>query len=63
MPHANIWIRKEDQELWDKVENKSEFISLALRKQTPKIEPRVTVETKFCKHGSPIGLCKFGCKK
>lgn len=31
MPHANIWIRKQDYDKWEKIPNKSEFISQALR--------------------------------
>jgi hypothetical protein len=30
MPHANIWIREDDWELWTAIEKKSEFISEAL---------------------------------
>lgn len=26
MPHANIWIRKEDYELWDAIEKKSDWL-------------------------------------
>lgn len=31
MPHANVWIRKQDYDKWEKLPNKSEFISNALR--------------------------------
>jgi hypothetical protein len=34
MPHANIWIREDDWELWTAIEKKSEFISEALNSGT-----------------------------
>jgi hypothetical protein len=57
MPHANIWIRKDDWELWEKVENKSEFISRALNPPTPKsitepIKPRP--QNNFFTESKPI---------
>jgi hypothetical protein len=30
MPHANVWIRKEDWEKWQALDSKSEFIHFAL---------------------------------
>lgn len=30
MPHANVWIRKKDEDRWEALENKSQFISDAL---------------------------------
>jgi hypothetical protein len=30
MPHANVWIRKEDWETWSQIENKAEFLHRAL---------------------------------
>ena len=30
MPHANVWIRKEDYDAWRALENKAEFIHAAL---------------------------------
>ena len=75
MPHANIWIRKDDMEKWLAIENKSEFIANALQgvplsqgaaKESlpPKpLKAQVERSVGFCKHGSPFGLCRFNCKK
>lgn len=30
MPHANIWIRKHNEERWNAIEDKSAFVNLAL---------------------------------
>ncbi len=30
MPHANVWIRKEDWELWEPITNKAAFVHAAL---------------------------------
>ena len=38
MPHANIWIRKEDYATWELLPNKAEFLSQALRGTTIHIE-------------------------
>lgn len=43
MPHANIWIRKEDEEKWERIPNKSEFIHIVLNGPTSEMR-KVTQE-------------------
>lgn len=75
MPNKTIYLKEEDLEKWDSLENKSEFIHQALTKGTdsetnPKKQIPLTNEKKLytpgikiCQHGYAVGLCKFNCKK
>lgn len=60
MPHANIWIRKEDYELWQEIPNKSEFISNALKGVVPTIsEMREETETYKQDYNDKIAIDAF----
>lgn len=48
MPRYNIYIRDTDKDLWDSIENKSEFISKALNGTLPK---NTKEELKVCPKG------------
>lgn len=63
MPHANIWIRKEDYELWQEIPNKSEFISNALKGVVPTIsEMREETETYKEDYNDKIAIDAFNGK-
>lgn len=50
MPRFNIWVRKEDMELWSSVENKSDFISKALHTTHTKPNIHTTQPTHIIKN-------------
>ena len=77
MPRVNVYIRKEDEQIWAGIEDKPEWLHKAL--QSEKIVPgevllpRVKAADKagllnkgksfdLCKHGAVKGMCKRGCK-
>lgn len=48
MPHVNIWVRKDDWELWKNVRNKSQFIADSLNRGVSELrsEPKPEFESK-----------------
>ena len=75
MPRVNIFIRKANEEKWNNIPDKSNWVNTilensddttqyGLEKKTP-ARPMVTVMSgaiEFCKHNAVKGLCKRGCK-
>lgn len=63
MPHANVWIRKQDYELWQEIPNKSEFISNALKGVVPTIsEMREETETYKKDYNDKLAIDAFNGK-
>lgn len=75
MPNKTIYIRKEDEELWDSLENKAGKVSELLNNQpkfnktsnqnevglpTSKNKPEA-LKSRFCKEGHPIPYPKDKC--
>ena len=72
MGHANIWIRKENEDQWEALENKAEFVNNALQtnkpsklstKRTPK-RPAGVINLgeelrsgRECRHGRSYATC------
>ena len=72
MPHANIWIRKENEEAWESIQEKSEWLNdilSGLGSEAPKpknfvSQAKVDKSTKtslrdygLCEHGAGPRLC------
>lgn len=71
MPRRDIWIRKEDIEIWDGLNDRPELIHRMLVSQNkPLLRPRLDARVinkgdndyQFCKHDAVKGYCKQGCK-
>ncbi len=67
MPQVTVYIRKQDLELWEALEKKSEFLSTALNKQTNVQTLTIKKGVNLCKiHNLPLtvyGKClQKGCK-
>lgn len=71
MARHNIYIRKEDEMLWNSVIDIPSFIHEALISQNkPLLRPRLDARVinkgdddyQFCKHDAVKGYCKQGCK-
>lgn len=62
MPHVNIWVRKDDEDLWNAIEDKPTFLHDALsNRDYPKQEShRIKVEMKETNLGAQFDLCKAG---
>ena len=66
--HANIWIRKENEETWKSIQDKSDWLNKHLSAEgPPRVQPvklprgpRVNpLDDLMCKHGFDPRLCKF----
>lgn len=75
MPRVNIFIRKANEDKWNKIPDKSNWVNTLLENSDDTsrygavretvIGPVVEVlseDIKFCKHDAVTGLCKKGCK-
>lgn len=72
--NSTVYIRKENEETWKAVENKSEWLNERLDHKTLVVSDRlveselphdmqkVIKDMSFCKHGVVKGFCKKGCK-
>lgn len=71
---TTIYIRKENEDKWKEIKDKSLFVNIALSElDEPDKDPMPTPPTKkplpkipgvsvgFCKHNYAKGMCKFGC--
>lgn len=72
MPQANIWIRKDNEVLWE-ASGKSEWVNDLLTKQISRPSPKIVTahikpadlnNVNLCKHGFPKNgwSCKHGCE-
>jgi len=65
MPKVTVYIKNEDINNWKSLASKTNFIHDSLKDlpPLPKIPKPVNEVMHACKHGFPIGFCKYGCKK